>query len=52
MAPQLCYVNERNEYRFKNIAPEAVIPVYANDLDEELLYAVYYYPLVNWDKDE
>ena len=50
-APQLCYVNERNEYRFKNINPECVIPVYAADLDEELLYCIYYYPIIDWDSD-
>lgn len=52
MAPQLCYINERNEKRFKNVSPEQVIPIYAADLDEELLYCVYYYPVVDWDSDE
>ena len=51
-APQLCYVNEKQEKRFKNINPENVIPVYSADLDEELLYAIYYYPNVDWDSDE
>lgn len=51
-APQLCYINERQEKRFKNISPEQVIPIYAADLDEELLYVVYYYPIINWDSDQ
>lgn len=51
-APQLCYINERQEKRFKNISPEQVIPVYSADLDEELLYVIYYYPIVDWDSDQ
>ena len=50
-APQLCYVNEDNEKRFKNLNPESVIPVYSADLDEQLLYVIYYYPKVDWDSD-
>ena len=50
-APQICYVNEDNEYRFRNLSPEQVIPVYSADLDEELLYVIYLYPQVNWDRD-
>ena len=50
-APQLCYINEQNEKRFKNINPEQVIPVYSADLDEELLYVIYYYPITDWDSD-
>lgn len=50
-APQLCYINEKQEKRFKNINPEQVIPVYAADLDEELLYVIYYYPITDWDSD-
>ncbi len=50
-APQLCYVNENQEYKFKNLNPENVIPVYAADLDEELLYCIYYYPVIDWDSD-
>ena len=50
-APQLCYVNQKNEKKFKNINPECVIPVYAADLDQELLYVIYYYPIVDWDSD-
>lgn len=52
IAPQLCYINEDNEKRFRNINPEQVIPVYSADLDEELLYCIYFYPVVDWDKDE
>ena len=50
-APQLCYINEKQEYKFRNILPEQVIPIYSADLDEELLYCIYYYPIVNWDDD-
>lgn len=46
-APQLCYINEKQEKRFKNLNPENVIPVYSADLDEELLYVIYYYPIVD-----
>lgn len=48
VAYELCYVNEANEKKFKNIDSRCVIPIYANDLDEELLYCIYYYPIVNW----
>ena len=48
IAFELCYVNEDNEKRFKNIDPRSVVPVYSNDLDEELLYAIYYTPVQNW----
>lgn len=52
VAYELCYVNENNEKRFKNIEPEQVLPIYANDLDEDLLYCVYFYPIINWDDDD
>ncbi len=29
-----------------------MIPVYSADLDEELLYVIYYYPVVDWDSDD
>lgn len=45
IAYQLCYVNEKNEKRFKNIDAQCVVPIFANDLDEELLYCVYFYPI-------
>ena len=45
---ELCYVNEANDKKFKNIDSRCVIPIYANDLDEELIYCVYFYPIVNW----
>lgn len=51
MAPQLCYINEKQEKRFKNLSPEQVIPIYSADLDEDLLYVIYYYPVVDWDSD-
>ena len=47
VAPQLCYINEKQEKKFKNLTPENVIPVYAADLDEELLYVIYYYPITD-----
>ena len=50
-APQLCYCNEQHEKRFRNLNPETVIPVYSDDLDEQLLYVVYYFPKVDWDSD-
>ena len=50
-APQLCYINEKQEKRFKNLSPEQVIPIYSADLDEELLYVIYYYPITDWDSD-
>jgi SPP1 family phage portal protein len=50
-APELCYINEKSEKHFKNISPEQVIPVYSADLDEELLYVIYFYPIVDWDSD-
>ena len=46
-APQLCYINERNEKKFRNLSPEQVIPIYSADLDEELRYVVYFYPIVD-----
>lgn len=50
-APQLCYCNEQHEKRFRNLNPETVIPVYSDDLDEILLYVIYYFPKVDWDSD-
>lgn len=47
-AYELCYVNEDNEKRFKNVDARNVVPIYSNDLDEELLYCIYYYPIQNW----
>ena len=44
-------MNERNEYRFKNLSPENVIPIYSADLDEELLYVIYFYPISDWESD-
>ena len=50
-APELIYVNEDQEKRFKNLNPENVIPVYADDLDQKLLYVIYYYPILDWESD-
>ena len=52
MAPQLCYINEKNEKKFRNLSPEQVIPIYSADLDEELLYCIYFYPVVDWDRED
>lgn len=48
VAYELCYINEDNERKFKGVDALQVIPVYTNDLDEELLYAIYFYPIQNW----
>lgn len=48
IAFELCYVNENNENRFKNVDARSVVPIYSNDLDEDLLFAIYYYPIQNW----
>lgn len=50
-AYQLCYVNKNNEKKFKNLDSECVVPVYSNDLDEELLYCIYFYPITTWKED-
>lgn len=52
VAPELVYINKRNEKCFKVMNPECVIPIYSADLDEELLYVVYFTPIVDWDRDE
>lgn len=51
IAYELCYVNEANEKKFKNVDARSVVPIYANDLDENLLYCVYYYPVQNWEDE-
>lgn len=48
IAYELCYINEDSEKKFKNIDARNVVPVYSNDLDEDLLYCIYYYPVQNW----
>lgn len=48
IAYELCYINENSEKKFKNVDPRNVVPVYSNDLDEDLLYCVYFYPVQNW----
>lgn len=44
---EICYVNEKSEKRFRNIDPTQVIPIYADDMDEELLYCIYYHPITS-----
>ena len=51
VAYELCYVNEDNETKFKNVSPECAIPVYSDDLDGELLYMIYFSPIANWDDE-
>ena len=51
IAYELCYVNENKDKRFKNIDARNVIPIYSNDLDESLLYVIYFYPIVNWEDE-
>lgn len=51
IAFELCYVNEDLEIKFKNVNPESVIPVYSDDLDEDLLYVITFSPIANWDNE-
>lgn len=51
IAFELCYVNEDNEKKFKNIDARSVVPIYTNDLDEELLYTIYFTSIQNWDDE-
>ena len=51
IAYELCYINEDGDKRFKNVDARNVVPVYSNDLDEDLLYCVYYYPIQDWRDD-
>ena len=48
IAYELCYINEDSEKKFKNVDARNVVPIYSNDLDEDLLYCVYFYPVQNW----
>ena len=48
IAYELCYINEGSEKKFKNVDARNVVPIYSNDLDEDLLYCVYFYPVQNW----
>lgn len=49
---ELVYVNENNEIRFKNVNPEGVIPVYSDDLDQDLEYVISFSPIQDWNTDE
>lgn len=51
IAYELCYVNESNELRFKNINPESVIPIFSDDLDSELIYMISFSPIADWDNE-
>lgn len=48
IAYELCYINEDSEKKFKNVDTRNVVPIYSNDLDEDLLYCVYFYPIQDW----
>ena len=49
---ELVYINKDNKKCFKNLNPECVVPIYSADLDEDLLYVIYFTPIVDWNKDE
>ena len=40
---EINYIDELGQQRFKVLDPREVIPIYANDLDSELLYVIRYY---------
>lgn len=49
VAYELLYIDQTNTVRFKCISPESIFGIYSNDLDEELLYAVYLIPKVDYE---
>ena len=51
IAYELCYINENGEKKFKNVDARNIVPIYSNDLDEDLLYCVYFYPVQNWQEE-
>lgn len=51
VAYQLCYINEEMEKKFKTLDSRTCFAVYSNDLDEELLFCIYYVPIVSWEDD-
>lgn len=48
IAYEMAYVNEKNETKFKNVNPESIIPIYSDDLDEELLYIISFSANASW----
>ncbi len=40
MAYELLYLNDNKQLNFSRINPETVIPIYSNEIDGELLYAI------------
>lgn len=50
IAYELTYINEDNQIRFKAISPESAIPVFSDDLDNQLLYMITFSPIANWDE--
>lgn len=43
VAYEINYIDELGQQRFKVLDPREVIPVYSNDLANELLYVIRYY---------
>lgn len=48
---ELVYINKTNDKCFKIMNPECCVPIYSADLDEDLLYVVYYTPIIDWASD-
>lgn len=42
-AAEICYIDEDAKLRFKTIDPREIIPIYTNDLGNELLYVIRIY---------
>ena len=40
---EINYIDELGQQRFKVLDPREVIPIYANDLNNDLLYVIRYY---------
>ncbi len=51
-AYELLYHDSSKSVRFKSIDPECVIMIYDDTLEEELLYAIRYYPSYSLDRDD
>lgn len=52
VAPQVCYINENKEKKFKSVNPQTTIPVYSSDLDQELLYVIRIFEETNWNQSD
>lgn len=51
VAPEIVYLNEEGEKKFKVLSPEEVIPIYNADLDEELIYVIRIRQVSDWTRD-